>query len=164
MGLTGCKAASGCTVATESELKMDTTKQSADSTQKTTTKEEKRTTVTLYNDWGRIEFADSGGMLTIDGGLIKADGVKSYRQGKQAVQKQDTDTKVQTDSAATHEERANGIINERRSSTNRQSRAQPQKQGVTALKWYQRTIYHVGALCCLAAIIWTVFLYIKRRK
>ena len=161
IGLMGCKTTSGCTVTTESELKTDTTKQSADSTQKTTTKEEKRTTVTLYNDWGYIEFADSGGTLTIDGGLIKANGVKSYRQGKQATQKQDTDTKVQTDSTATHKEQANGITNQ---SHKKKQTPQPQKQGVAALKWYQRTIYHIGALCCIAAIIWAVFLYIKKRK
>lgn len=41
---------------------------------------------------------------------------------------------------------------------------QTQKQGVTALKWYQRTIYHIGALCCIAAIIWMIFLYIKKRR
>ena len=161
LGLMGCKTTSGCTVTTESELKTDTTKQSADSTHKTATKEEKRTTVTLYNDWGYIEFADSGGTLTIDGGLIKANGVKSYRQGKQATQKQDTDTKVQTDSTATHKEQANGITNQ---SHKKKQTPQPQKQGVAALKWYQCTIYHIGALCCIAAIIWAVFLYIKKRK
>lgn len=159
IGLMGCKTTSGCTVTTENELKTDTTKQSADSTQKTTTKEEKRTTVTLYNDWGYIEFTDSGGTLTIDGGLIKANGVKSYRQGKQATQKQDTDTKVQTDSTATHKEQANGITNQ-----SHKKKQTPQKQGVAALKWYQRTIYHIGALCCIAAIIWAVSLYIKKRK
>lgn len=161
LGLMGCKTTSGCTVTTESELKTDTTKQSADSTQKTITKEEKRTTVTLYNDWGYIEFADSGGTLTIDGGLIKANGVKSYRQGKQATQKQDTDTKVQTDSTSTHKEQANGVTNQ---SNKKKQPQQPQKQGVAALRWYQRTIYHIGALCCIAAIIWAVFLYIKKRK
>ena len=161
IGLMGCKTTSGCTVTTESEVQTDTTKQSADSTQKTTTKEEKRTTVTLYNDWGYIEFADSGGTLTIDGGLIKANGVKSYRQGKQATQKQDTDTKVQTDSTSTHKEQANGIASR---TDKKKQPPQPQKQGVETLKWYQRTIYHIGALCCIAAIIWAVFLYIKKRK
>ena len=164
IGLIGCKTTGGCPVTTESELKTDTTKQSADSTRKTATKEEKRTTVTLYNDWGYIEFADSGGTLTIDGGLIKANGVKSYRQGKQATQKQDTASKAQTDSATAHREQANGIVNDRRSCTKQQPQARSQKQGVAALKWHQRTIYHVGALCCIAAIIWAVFLYIKRRK
>ena len=38
------------------------------------------------------------------------------------------------------------------------------KQGVKALKWYQRTIYHIGVLCCLAAMIYAIFLYLRRKK
>lgn len=161
-GLIGCKSKQAVTTTTEvRETQTDTSTINVDSVLKSTTKQEKRTTVTLYNDWGYIEFADSGGTLTIDGGMIKADGVKSYHQGKQAAQKQDTDTKVQTDSTATHKEQANGITNQ---SHKKKQTPQPQKQGVAALKWYQRTIYHIGALCCIAAIIWAVFLYIKKRK
>lgn len=164
-GLIGCKSKQAVTTTTTvRETQTDTSTINVDSVLKSTTMQEKRTTVTLYNDWGYIEFADSGGTLTIDGGLIKADGVKSYRQGKQAAQKQNTDINEQADSTATHKAQANGITNERQSDTKQQPKAQPQKQGVEALKWYQRTIYHIGALCCIAAIIWAVFLYIKKRK
>lgn len=163
MGLIGCKSKQAVTTTTEvRETQTDTSTINVDSVLKSTTKQEKRTTVTLYNDWGYIEFADSGGTLTIDGGLIKADGVKSYRQGKQATKKQDTEINEQADSTATHKAQANGITNERQSDTKQHPKAQ--KQGVAALKWYQRTIYHIGALCCIAAIIWAVFLYIKKRK
>ena len=164
IGLIGCKTKQVTTTTTTvRETQTDTSTIKVDSVLKSTTKQEKRTTVTLYNDWGYIEFADSGGTLTIDGGLIKANGVKSYHQGKQAAQKQDTDLNEQADSTATHKEQANGITNERQSDTKQQPKAQ-QKQSVATLKWYQRTIYHIGALCCIAAIIWAVFLYIKKRK
>lgn len=164
IGLMGCKTTKQVVTTTTkvSEELTDTTAIKVDSLLKTTTKQEKRTTVTIYNDWGYIEFADSGGTLTIDGGIIKADGVKSYHQGKQAAQKTEQDTVEQTDSTATHKEQDNGITSRKQSNNKQQPR--PQKQGVKALKWYQRTIYHIGALCCIAAIIWAVFLYIKKRK
>ena len=46
----------------------------------------------------------------------------------------------------------------------KQANRDPQKQGVKALKWYQRTIYHIGFLCCVAVIIYAIFLYLRRKK
>lgn len=164
IGLIGCKTTKRVVTTTTkvSEEVTDTTAIKVDSLLKATTRQEKRTAVTLYNDWGHIEFADSGGTLTIDGGLIKANGVKAYRQGKQATQKTEQANVEQTGSTATHKEQTNGITS-RKQSDNKQ-RPQPQKQGAKALKCHQRTIYHIGALCCIAAIIWAVFLYVKKKK
>lgn len=159
-GLIGCKTQK--TAASESIIseKTDTTKLVTDSIHKATAKQENRTTVTLYNDWGYIEFADSGGTLTIDGGLISAKGVKSYHQGKQAKQAKAENITQCKDSTATHKLQENAIF----SKDNKQAKQQPQKQGVKALKWYQRTIYHIGFLCCVAAIIYAIFLYLRRKK
>lgn len=159
-GLIGCKTTKKAVSESIVSERTDTTKLVTDSSHKATTEQENRTTVTIYNDWGYIEFADSGGTLTIDGGLISAKGVKSYHQGKQATQARAEDITQSQDSTAAYKLQANGI----QSRDNKQAEQEPQKQGVTALKWYQRTIYHIGFLCCVAAIIYAIFLYLRRKK
>lgn len=159
-GLIGCKTTKKAVSESITSERSDTTKLVTDSIHKATTKQENRTTLTIYNDWGYIEFADSGGTLTIDGGLISAKGVKSYHQGKRATQAKAENITQNEDSTAAHKLQANGI----QSRDNKQAKQEPQKQGVKALKWYQRTIYHIGFLCCVAAIIYAIFLYLRRKK
>lgn len=161
-GLIGCKttkkAVSESSTTTREET--DTTKLATDSIHVGTIRTDNRTTLTYFSDWGYIEFADSGGTLTIDGGLISAKGVKSYHQGKRATQAKAENITQNEDSTAAHKLQANGI----QSRDNKQAKQEPQKQGVKALKWYQRTIYHIGFLCCVAAIIYAIFLYLRRKK
>lgn len=160
-GLIGCKTKKMVEESITTSERTDTTKFVTDSIHDAVTKQENRTTLTLYNDWGYIEFADSGGTLTIDtGGYLKAEGVKSYHHGKQATQTRAENITQSKDSTDTHKLQANAI----QSKDNKQAKQEPQKQGVRALKWYQRTIYHVGFLCCVAAIIYTIFLYLRRKK
>jgi hypothetical protein len=160
LGLIGCKTQKKVVSESITSERTDTTKLVTDSIHKATTKQENRTTLTIYNDWGYIEFADSGGTLTIDGGLISAKGVKSYQHGKKAAQKKAESITQSKDSTDTHKLQANGM----QSRDSKQANREPQKQGVKALKWYQRTIYHIGFLCCVAAIIYAIFLYLRRKK
>lgn len=162
-GLIGCKttkkAVSESSITTREET--DTTKLATDSIHVGTIKTDNRTTLTYFSDWGYIEFANNGGTLTIDTlGNLKADGVKSYQHGKKATQKKAESITQSKDSTDTHKLQANGA----QSRGNKQANKGPQKQGVKALKWYQRTIYHIGCLCCVAAIIYVIFLYLRRKK
>lgn len=162
-GLIGCKttkkAVSESSTTTREET--DTTKLVTDSIHVGTIITDHRTTLTYFSDWGYIEFTDSGGTLTIDTlGNLKADGVKSYQHGKKAAQKKAENVTQNKDSTDTHKLQANGV----QSRGNKQAVKEPQKQGVKALKWYQRTIYHIGFLCCVAAIIYAIFLYLRRKK
>lgn len=160
-GLIGCKTTKKAVSESITSERTDTTKLVTDSIHKATTKQENRTTLTIYNDWGYIEFTDSGGTLTIDTlGNLKADGVKSYQHGKRAAQKKAENVTQSKDSTDTHKLQANGV----QSRDNKQAVKEPQKQGVKALKWYQCTIYHIGFLCCVAAIIYAIFLYLRRKK
>lgn len=159
-GLIGCRTPKEAVSESIASERTDTTKLITDSIHKANTKQENRTTVTIYNDWGYIEFADSSGTLTIDDGLISAKGVKSYHQGKRAAQAKAEDITQSQDSTAAHKLQANWV----QSRDNKQAKQEPQKQGVTALEWYLRTIYHIGFLCCAAAIIYAIFLYLRRKK
>ena len=162
-GLIGCKttkkAVSESSITTREET--DTTKLATDSFHVGTIKTDQRTTLTYFSDWGYIEFADNGGTLMIDTlGNLKADGVKSYQHGKKAAKKIAENTTQSKDSTDTHKLQANGT----QSRDNKQANREPQKQGMKALKWYQRTIYHIGSLCCLVAIIYAIFLYLRRKN
>lgn len=162
-GLIGCrttkKVVSESSTSTREET--DTTKLVTDSIHVGTIRTDYRTTLTYFSDWGYIEFANNGGTLTIDTlGNLKADGVKTYQHGKKAAQKKAEDITQSKDSTDTHKMQANGVQNR----DDKQASREPQKQGTKALKWYQRTIYHIGVLCCVAAIIYAIFLYLRRKK
>lgn len=178
-GLIGCKTTKKVVSesSTTTREETDTTKLATDSIHVGTIKTDNRTTLTYFSDWGYIEFATNGGTLTIDTlGNLKADGVKSYQHGKKAAQKKAENITQSKDSTDTHKLQANGVqskdstdanklqANGVQSRDNKQANREPQKQGVKALKWYQRTIYHIGFLCCVAAIIYAIFLYLRRKK
>lgn len=162
-GLIGCKttkkAVSESSTTTREET--DTTKLVTDSIRVGTIRTDNRTTLTYFSDWGHIEFANNGGTLTIDTlGNLKADGVKSYQHGKKAAQKKAGSITQSKDTTDTHKLQANGV----QIRDNKQANGEPQKQGAKALKWYQRTIYHICFLCCVAAIIYAIFLYLQRKR
>lgn len=162
-GLIGCKTTKKSvlesSITTREET--DTTKLVTDSIHVGTIKTDHRTTLTYFSDWGYIEFANNGGTLTIDTlGNLKADGVKSYQHGKKATQKKAESITQSKDSTDTHKLQANVV----QSRDNKQDNREPQKQGVKALKWYQRTIYHIGFLCCVVTIIYAIFLYLQRKR
>ena len=162
-GLIGCKTTKKVVSesSTTTREETDTTKLVTDSIHVGAIRTDNRTTLTYFSDWGYIEFANNGGTLTIDTlGILKADGVKSYQHGKKAAQNKTESVAQSKDSTDTHKLQANGA----QSRDNKQANREPQKQGVKALKWYQRTIYHIGVLCCLVAIIYAIFLYLRRKK
>ena len=162
-GLIGCKTTKKVVSesSTTTREETDTTKLVTDSIHVGTIKTDQRTTLTYFSDLGYIEFADNGGTLTIDTlGNLKADGVKSYQHGNKATQKKAESITQSKDSTNTHKLQANAV----QSRDNKQASREPQKQGVKALKWYQRTIYHIGVLCCLSAIIYAIFSYLRSKK
>lgn len=157
-GLVSCKAKKVVTESITSEI-TDTTKIAIDSAHTETTKQESLSSVVIHTDLGYIEFVGSGGTLSIDGDKISADGVLSYHHDKHTTQAEDKTAITSTDSVATHQWQANGI----RSQESKQFKQEPQKQSTKALKWYQRITYYVGALCCVAAIIYAIFLYLRKK-
>ena len=83
-----------------------------------------------------------------------------FAKEKATAKKKDENVTQSKDSTDTHKLQANGM----QSRDNKQANKKPQKQGMKALKWYQRTIYHIGFLCCVAVIIYAIFLYLRRKK
>ena len=162
-GLIGCKTTKKVVSesSTSTREETDTTKLVTDSIHVGTIRADHRTTLTYFSDWGYIEFANNGGTLMIDTlGNLKAEGVKTYQHGKITAQKKAEDITQSKDSTNTYKLQANGVQNR----DDKQASREPQKQSTKALKWYQRTIYHIGVLCCVAAIIYAIFLYLRRKE
>ena len=162
-GLIGCKTTKKVVSesSTTTREETDTTKLVTDSIHVGAIRTDNRTTLTYFSNWGYIEFANNGGTLTIDTlGNLKAEGVKSYQHGKKDTQKKTESVTQSKDSTDTHKLQANGV----QSRDNKQANKKPQKQGMKALKWYHRTIYHIGFLCCVAVIIYAIFLYLRRKR
>ena len=158
--LAGCKAKKMVTE-TETVERTDSNIQRTDSAAKSCVMEEVRTALTVYNRWGYIEFADSGGTLEVDAvGGVKAKGVRRVERGQQTTAQLAGHRTARMDSSAVHNEAVTQTVAKERKETLRE----PQKQGIAALKWYQRTIYRIGGLCCIAAIIYAIFLYMRRKR
>ena len=139
----------------------DSNIQRADSTAKSSLMDEVRTALTVYNRWGYIDFADSGGTLEMDStGGVKAKGVRRVVRGQQVTARQARHHTAKMDSSAVHNEATSQAATKERKETLRE----PQKQGIAALKWYQRAFYRIGGLCCIAAIIYAIFLYMRRKR
>lgn len=156
----GCKATKKVVEESIMVEASDTTKIVADSIHTWAHAQEDHTIMTLSDDWGSIEFVSGGGTISITDGTISAEGVKSYRQGKHYQSNEVRTNIFEEDSTIIHKAQANGV----RSRIVEQSKQESQKQGVASLKWYQRAIFHIGFLCCLAAIIYSIFLYLKKKK
>lgn len=157
--LVGCKTKKVVTENTISEI-VDTTKVTTDSIHKRTTEQSTQSSVTIHTDLGYIEFVGSGGTLSIDGDKINAEGVRSYLQNKHTAQAADKSTSITIDSAATHIRQTNGL----RSQETKYTKQEPQKRSARTFKWYQRIVYYIGAICCVAAIIYAIFLYLRKKS
>lgn len=156
----GCKATKKVVEESTMVEASDTTKIVTDSIHTGTYAQGNHTIMTLSDDWGSIEFINGGGAISITDGTISAEGVKSYHQGKHYQNNEVRTNIFEQGSTIIYKAQANGV----RSRGVEQTKQEPQKQGVASLKWYQRTIFHIGFLCCLAAIIYAIFLYLKKKK
>lgn len=93
-----CFALVGCRSKQEVMVAVDTTKIAMDSLVASAIRTESRGVTVDYGEWGSIEFADSGGVLRIDGGVLMAQGVRRYRQSGKMALTQNSMAEHETDS------------------------------------------------------------------
>lgn len=185
--LAGCRAKKALIDESSAVVKIDTTKTVADSltatksvtgtetvsltathaatdTTKTTAQVEESTV---------IDFVDSGGTVSIDtAGNVTLTGVKSIkgdirRQHNEVKGFTQTDAETLTEAKETaqnetitntHNEQANGVT------TNEQKQNHQERETtITRPRWYQTVLAKIGGLCCIAALLWLLFLYLKRK-
>lgn len=119
-----------------------------------------------------IDFMD-GGSISIDTvGNVTLSGVKSIRsdfmrrkseskgfaQADEMMLTEAKETAEEAKKTNTHGEQANGIT-----SNEQNKNLQEQETKVTRPKWYQTVFAKIGGLCCIVALLWAIFLYLKRK-
>ena len=171
--LAGCRAKKALIDESSAVVRIDTTKTVADSLTATQTVTDTTKTAAQVEESAVIDFVDSGGTVNIDtAGNVTLTGVKSI---KGDIRRQHNEVKGFTQTNAetlteaketakngtitnTHNEQVNGIT------ANEQKQSHQEKEtAVTRPKWYQTILAKIGGLCCIAALLWLLFLYLKRK-
>lgn len=116
-----------------------------------------KTTATLEGG-SIIEFVEGGGKVSItpEGNVILA-GVKSITERHNDTLAQDKGVSRQVEDAAVHLEQANGI-------EARQSDYQKlTEEKIPAKRWYETLLVRIGQGVFIAALLWLIFLYLRRK-
>lgn len=185
--LAGCRAKKALIDESSTIVQVDTTKTAADNLTATQTVSDTETasltathaathttkTAAQVEESTVIDFVDSGGTVSIDtAGNVALTGVKSIKGDTRRQHNEvkgftqtDTETLAEVKETAqngtitnTHNEQVNGITN------NEQKQSHQEKETtITRPKWYQTILAKIGGLCCIAALLWLLFLYLKRK-
>lgn len=106
---------------------------------------------------GCIEFVEGGGTVIIDTtGNVTLQGVKSI-SGKEK-------TRLNESNKLTEHQEATKVREEKQSGiTNRENYEKHEERG-EKVKWYDTVFARVGQLCCIAVLLYMLFLYLKQKK
>lgn len=137
----------------------DTTKAVADTASHKRTDTDTTKTAAAYEGAGVIEFVDGGGKVSIDtAGNVTFEGVKNIKGRHKGTIEQDNGVSRKSEETAAHREQSNGLKADQTRHEKRNEEKTP------ARKWYETTFARIGQGVCIAAILWLLFLYLKRKK
>lgn len=113
-----------------------------------------------FEGGGMVEFVEGGGTVSIDtAGNIKMDGVKNIKGNRRGSFAKDNGVTQAEEVTAGRAEQLNGVATDQ---TNHVKQTEEKKkQGKT---WHEEIFISVGALCCIALLMWLLFLYLKQKK
>ncbi|WP_290100616.1 hypothetical protein [uncultured Muribaculum sp.] len=136
----------------------DTTKMVADTTSRKQTDTDTTKTAITYEGVGIMEFVEGGGKVSIDSaGNVTFEGVKNIKGQHKECMAQDKGVTRKAGETAGHREQLNGV----RADQAKQVK-QTEEKGSTQ-KWYETVFARIGLGVCIAALMWLLFLYIKRK-
>lgn len=156
--LIGCKAKQTVIKENATASLIDTTRTVADTMSAVSNYTDTTTATQHVEQSATIEFVDGGGTVSIDtAGNVTIQGVKSIK----GMGKADVTIKngvAERDSiSASHTDQANGINKNESKQTNKEEKVS------RAIQWWERPLIWIGALCCIAAILWVIFIYIHKK-
>ena len=155
----GCRTKKVVTDESSKVSLTDTTKNVADSLIATHDLTDTTKTTQTEEEAGVVEFVDGGGTITIDtAGNVTLSGVKSYKGNRKAARHEERGVTVADEVSQVHSEQANGIKADESKAGHRESETKVEKP-----VWYQTVLAKIGGLCCIAALLWALFLYLKRK-
>lgn len=136
----------------------DTTKTVADTTGRKQIDTDTTKTTVNYEGVGVIEFVEGGGKVSIDSaGNVTFEGVKNIKGQRKGNIAQDKGVTRKVEEAAGHREQLNGVTADQ---TQREKRTE---EKAPAQKWYETAFARIGLGVCIAALMWLLFLYLKRK-
>ena len=136
----------------------DTTKTVADTAGRKQTDTDTTKTAAAYEGVGVIEFVDGGGKVSIDSaGNVTFEGVKNIKGQRKGNIEQDKGVSRNVEETAGHSEQLNGV------KADRTIREKLTEETAPAQKWYETTFARIGQGVCIAALMWLLFLYLKRK-
>lgn len=136
----------------------DTTKTVADTAGRKQTDTDTTKTAVNYEGVGVIEFVEGGGKVSIDSaGNVTFDGVKNIKCQRKGNIEQDKGVTRKVEETAGHSERLNGVQADQSQHEKRTEEKAPTR------KWYETALARLGLGVCIAALMWLIFLYLKRK-
>lgn len=136
----------------------DTTKTVADTAGRKQIDTDTTKTAVNYEGVGLIEFVEGGGKVSIDSaGNVTFEGVKNIKGQRKGNIAQDKGVTRKVEEAAGHREQLNGVAADQ---TQREKRTEKK---TPAQKWYETAFARIGLGVCIAALMWLLFLYLKRK-
>lgn len=136
----------------------DTTKTVADTAGRKQTHTDTTKTAVNYEGVGVIEFVEGGGKVSIDSaGNVTFEGVKNIKGQRKGNIEQDKGVSRKVEEVAGYREQLNGV---KADQTQREKRTE---EKTPARKWYETALARLGLGVCIAALMWLIFLYLKRR-
>lgn len=155
----GCRTKKVITDESSTVSLIDTTKTAADSLTATHDLTDTTKTTQTEEESEVVEFVDDGGTITIDtAGNVTLSGVKSYKGNRKAAQHEERGITIADEVSHMHNEQANGIKSDESKTSHGESKTKTEKP-----VWYQTVLAKIGRLCCIAALLWVLFLYLKRK-
>lgn len=136
----------------------DTTKIVVDSTGRTQNDTDTTKTASIYEGVGFIEFVKGGDKVSIDSaGNVTFEGVRNIKGRRKGSIAQDKGVAHEIKETAGHREQLNGVKADQTQHEKRTEEKAP------AQKWYETALARLGLGVCIAALMWLLFLYIKRK-
>ena len=157
--LSGCRTKKVVTDESSTVSLIDTTKTQTDSLTNTVTLTDTTKTTETTEQNTVIEFVAGGGTVSIDSaGNVTLTGVASITGNLKNDKTEQAGVTVHDEQTQVHNEQANGV------QSNEQTQIHHEAETVTEKpRWYQTILAKIGGLCCIAALLWLLFLYLKRK-
>ena len=105
-----------------------------------------------------VEFVDGGGTVCIDtAGNVTIQGIKGIKGKGKAKALQLIGTTDMASTMQIHREQASGITK------NEARQSQTEEKPSRTIRWYEKPLIWIGSLCCIAVLLWLIFIYIHKK-
>lgn len=159
--LSGCKSHKAVTAIdhSSSTAYTDTTRTVSDTLIRKSDAIDTTKTTASYESAGTIEFVDDGGIVRIDmAGNVTFEGVKNFKGKQTGNVARNNGISQNIDEAAVHHEKINGVEAKGDIQIKHTDEKEPKH------KWHETMFARIGQGVFIAAILWLLFLYLRRKR